>query len=103
MEELGRRGMDLLVHVYRLPSYTATSELPVKYFLATDTAAIMDQAQQLYTDGEEIVGVIADGSKKAIGKGRLLYTPDEPKHPATATKQEQLKILLDWCVRGCVE
>jgi hypothetical protein len=52
----------------------------------------MDQAQLLYTDGDELTGAVSDGSTKTIGKGQLLYTPDEPMHPSTASKQEQLKV-----------
>jgi hypothetical protein len=49
----------------------------VKYFVATDTAAILDQAQLIYGD-------------------KLISTPDEPKHPASASRLQQLKIVLDW-------
>jgi hypothetical protein len=88
MEELGKRQGDLLKHTQTVPSYSETDTLPVKYFLATDTAAIMDQAKLLY--GDEVEGA----------SGQLISTPDEPKHPSLADKTEQLKILLDWYLLG---
>jgi hypothetical protein len=77
MEAVGESKGDLSRHVADVPSYTKTDRLPVKYFLATDTAAIIDQAQLIYGD-------------------KLVHTPDEPKHPAAATRMQQLKIVLDW-------
>ena len=53
----------------------------MKYFVASDTSAILDQAKIIYED-------------------QLISTEGEPMHPSVAQRHHQLKILTDWYLLG---